>query len=641
MIPSRQLAAIMFADIVGYTLLMGNDEQKAFTILNKNRELQKPIIEQYNGRLIKELGDGVLASFTTVSDAVNAAIKIQQACNSAKDFQLRIGIHLGEVVFENDDVFGDGVNIASRIQAAAKPGCIYVSESVYLNVANKKEITTHFIREERLKNVKESVRMYEVSITNDSMDITETQMRNAAQNSIAVLPFTNISSDPEYEYFSDGISEEIINTLAQVHNLKVTGRTSSFTFKGKNEDLRTIGEKLNVNNLLEGSIRSSGNRIRITAQLIAAQSGYHLWSEKYDRVLNDVFEVQDEIAKKIVEKLQITLGGKLVEPKSREQTQNVEAYQLYLKGKSLVYKRSKFIFEAIPFFEKALEIDPEYALAYAGLSDAYTIICYYGLLNPENIWSKAIENAKQAMQFGPDLAESFHCNAVISLIHDWNWDKARKQFLKALELNPGNEQARIWYGLYYLQYVNARHDEALDHLRLVLETHPLSYYANSTLALSLLVAGLPEESLINAKNGVDLEPEAYFARGVLALAYQGNNQYENAEMELEKALGVSNRHSWALSMRSVIYAESGQKQKAIEDYQELLTKSSTEYIQPTVLAIPAAALGYDQEAMKFAHQACDEHDPFMVFACKCFPNSKALRQIKEFDEILKRMNLFD
>jgi adenylate cyclase len=587
------------------------------------------------------LGDGILASFLTVSDAVNAAVKIQETCIIQKDFQLRIGIHLSEVVFENDDVFGDGVNIASRIQAAAMPGCIYISESVRNNVANKKEIFTRFIKEETLKNVREPVRIYEVVINKEQMVSPESQIKNIPQNSIAVLAFTNISSDPEQEYFSDGISEEIINTLAQVPNLKVTGRTSSFTFKGKNEDLRSIGEKLNVNTLLEGSVRSVGNRIRITAQLIDVQNGYHLWSERYDRILNDVFEVQDEIAKTIVEKLQITLGGKLVETKSREQTQNVEAYQLYLKGKSLVYKRGRFIFEGIPYFEKALAIDPEYALAYAGLSDAYTIICYYGLLDPGDIWPKAIENAKKAMHFGPDLAESFNCNAVIALTHEWNWDKARSLFLKALELNAGNEQARIWYGLYYLQYVCGKNDEALLHLRLALETHPLSHYANSTLAISLLVAGQVKESLERAEKGVELEPEAYFNLGVLALAYQENSQFEDAEKALEKSLANYDRHSWALCMRSVVYAEWGKIDLAINDYQELLTRSSKEYIQPAIIAIAAAALGYSEDALKFAHQACDEHDPFMVFACKSFPNSKALRQIKGYDEILRRMKLID
>jgi adenylate cyclase len=392
---------------------------------------------------------------------------------------------------------------------------------------------------------------------------------------------------------------------------------------------------------LEGSVRSSGNRIRITAQLIDVENGYHLWSEKYDRVLDDIFEVQDEIAKTIVEKLQITLAGKLVESISREQTQNVEAYQLYLKGRSLVYKRGKFIFDAIPLFEKALAIDPGYALAYAGLADAYSIICYYGLLSPKDIWPKAIANARRALALGPELAESFNCNAVISLTHDWNWDLARKQFLKALELNPGNEQARIWYGLYYLQYVCAKHDEAIMHMRLALETHPLSHYANSTLAISLLVAGHIKESIEKAKKGVELERDAYFAVGVLGLAYQGNGDYEQSEKQLEKALVISNRHSWALSMRVVLYAEWGQKEKAIEDYQELLTRSETTYIQPAILAIAAAALGYSEEAIKFAYKACDDHDPFMVFACRCFPNSKALRATEGYDGILRRMKLMD
>ena len=281
---TRQLAAIMFTDIVGYTALMGNDEQKAFTILSKNRALQKPIIEQFNGKWIKELGDGVMASFTTVSDAVNAAIKIQEDCNAAKDFQLRIGIHQGEVVFEANDIFGDAVNIASRIQSAAKPGCIYVSESVHNNISNKKDITTKFIKEETLRNVKEAVRIYEVMIANNPNPPLENKMKNISQNSIAVLPFTNMSSDPEQEFFSDGISEEIINMLAQVPGLKVSGRTSSFSFKGKNLDLRSIGEHLKVSHILEGSVRKSGNKLRITAQLIKVDDDFHLWSAAYYRM---------------------------------------------------------------------------------------------------------------------------------------------------------------------------------------------------------------------------------------------------------------------------------------------------------------------------------------------------------------------
>ncbi len=286
---SRQLAAIMFTDIVGYTALMGKDEQNAFRLLQQNRKLQKPIIEEFNGRWIKELGDGVMASFNTVSDAVNAAVKIQEACNSAMDFQLRIGIHQGEVLFENDDVFGDTVNIASRIQGAAQPGCIFISETVQHNVTNKNEFKSQFVKEMLLKNVPQPMRMYQVLFAGSEIIEVEKLSEPEIEKSIAVLPFVNMSSDPEQEYFSDGISEEIINVLAQVPVLKVIGRTSSFAFKGKNMDLKVIGEQLTVTHILEGSVRRAGTKLRITAQLIKVADGFHMYSEKFDRELKDVF----------------------------------------------------------------------------------------------------------------------------------------------------------------------------------------------------------------------------------------------------------------------------------------------------------------------------------------------------------------
>lgn len=252
---SRQLAAIMFTDIVGYTALMGKDEHKAFALLNKNRQLQKSFIEAFNGRWIKELGDGVMSSFNTVSDAVNAAVKIQEACNVAKDFQLRIGIHQGEVVFENNDVFGDAVNIAARIQAAAAPGCIFISETVHHNISNKSEIKSQFVKEELLKNVSQPVRMYQVLFAGSEIIVPEKPIAVVIEKSIAVLPFVNMSDDRDQEFFSDGISEEIINMLAQVKELKVIGRTSCFAFKGKNLDLKFIGEQLKVSHILEGSVR--------------------------------------------------------------------------------------------------------------------------------------------------------------------------------------------------------------------------------------------------------------------------------------------------------------------------------------------------------------------------------------------------
>ncbi len=458
-------------------------------------------------------------------------------------------------------------------------------------------------------------------------------------DSIAVLPFANMSSDPEQEYFSDGISEEIINTLAQIPNLKVAGRTSSFTFKGKNEDLRIVGEKLNVRTILEGSVRSSGNRIRITAQLINVENGYHLYSEKFDRVLDDVFLIQDEIAKAIVEKLQITLSGKLVTPQIREQTQNVDAYQYYLKGRALAYKRGKYLFEAIESFQMALSIDPKYALAYAGLADAYTVICYYGLIEPKEGWSKAIFNGSQATLYGPDLAETYCCNAAISMLHDWEWEKSERFYLKALALKPGYEQARCWYGLFYLQMAFAKHDEAIINCRLALDANPLGYYSHSMLACSLGMAGQIHESLEKAKRGVEIEPNALFANFFLGSIYHWANKYEEAEKIFQIALAMSNRHSWALTSLGILYVDWDQKEKALEIYYELKSTSNNKYIQPSMIALLSAALGYNAEALRFAHQACVERDPFLIFTCKCWPSGKALRAVPGFDEVLKRMGL--
>jgi len=343
---TRQLAAIMFTDIVGYTALMGDDEQKAFDLLNKNRQLQKPIIEQYGGRWIKELGDGVMASFATATDAVQCAISIQQACNNIPGLQLRIGIHLGDVVFEDNDVFGDGVNIASRLQAIASPGSIYISEAIHNNIANKKEINTKYVRAETLKNVKESVRIYEVN-SGDANTLHSWKRKNKKpspkrkkiifgtiglflllvllgyffiinknngndkkpeENSIAVLYFDNMSGDSTQEYFSDGMTEEIISRLSGISGLKVKSRTSVLQYKNQTKTAKQIAQELGVNNIIGGSVRKQENKVLITAQLINGVTEENIWSETYPREMKDVFEVQSDIAQQIVRKFQLNLS---------------------------------------------------------------------------------------------------------------------------------------------------------------------------------------------------------------------------------------------------------------------------------------------------------------------------------------------
>ena len=559
---SRQLAAIMFTDIVGYTALMGKDEHKAFALLNKNRQLQKSFIEAFNGRWIKELGDGVMASFNTVSDAVNAAVKIQEACNVAKDFQLRIGIHQGEVVFENDDVFGDAVNIAARVQAAAAPGCIFISETVHHNISNKSEIKSQFIKEEKLKNVSQPVRMYQVLFAGSEIIEEEKLTVPSIEKSIAVLPFANMSSDPEQEFFSDGISEEIINVLAQVPGLKVIGRTSSFAFKGKNIDLKVIGQQLNVTHLLEGSVRKSGNKLRVTAQLISVADGFHLYSEKFDRELEDVFAIQDELSLAILNAIKIKLFSAEKEAVLKKYTDNVEAYQLYLQGRFHLNKFTPDGFmKAIEYFDKAIAMDPAYAIAFADKAFCYMNLSDFGWLTGEKIKSQAIEAAQQAIRLDDETAESHLAMGRIKLHWYWKIREAKMSFEKALAINPNHAQAHIQLGFCNLFLGND--ESATDHARIAESLDPFSLLNRYYILGIQGYTGHFDEALKNGKKMIDLEPN--FPGGYIAvgLAMANTGYVKEALAEFEKAVKLQNS-TLTLSNLGFTYGMIGEKAKALE-----------------------------------------------------------------------------
>ena len=299
MTQSRQLAAIMFTDIVGYTALMSRDEPNAMRLLQKNRDIQNSLAKKHQGELLKEIGDGTLLCFHSAFNAVQCALEIQKSCKEVPELVLRIGVHLGDVLFENGDVFGDGVNVASRIEPFAKAGGICISEQVFQMIQNKPGLKAEFIGEKKLKNVERPVGIYAIKEQHSS-PVTDNEsgtpeMRNSANKSIAVLPFTNMSNDTEQEYFCDGLTEDILNNLTCVDDLHIVSRTASFALKGKKQNVQEIGRSLGAENILDGSVRKSGNRIRVSVQLIKVSDGFMLWSEKYDRELKDIFEIQDEI----------------------------------------------------------------------------------------------------------------------------------------------------------------------------------------------------------------------------------------------------------------------------------------------------------------------------------------------------------
>ncbi len=609
---SRQLAAIMFTDIVGYTALMGNDEQKAFNLLKTNRDIQKPIISEYNGRWIKELGDGTMISFTTVSDAVNAAVKIMEACKKTQEFQLRIGIHLGEVVFENEDVFGDGVNIASRIQTVAKPGCIYVSESVHHNVFNKKEISTKFISEETLKNVKNPVRIYEVTLENSSSHSTENLPKNIQERSIAVLPFTNMSSDPEQEFFSDGISEEIINMLTQVLELKVAGRTSSFSFKGKSLDLRIMGEQLNVNLILEGSIRKSGNKLRITAQLVKVSDGYHMWSGKFDRELEDIFDIQDEISLAILNSIKIKLFGAEKDAVLKRNTDNPEAFQLYLQGRFYYNKwaGAEGFNKAIEYYRAAIAIEPEYALAYTGIASCYLNLWFFSHLPPENSLPQLTQAALHSLQLDDEIAESHLAIARMKMYCEWDLTGAETEYRKALEINPNIAEIHEQYA--YCLGLSGNYNEAIKFASSAINLDPFSLMNNFHLGSIYWMAGEHQKGIEQGKRLIELEPKFWGGHCVVGANLLALKRYEEAIPELETAV-KRNYSLFNLYYLGIGLAALGENDKAKEVLEKMKPLSQNQSVGNFEIGVLYAALGDFDHAFQYFEKAVEKHEGNVLF----------------------------
>ena len=463
--------------------------------------------------------------------------------------------------------------------------------------------------------------------------------RIADEHSIAVLPFASLSRDADDEFFADGITEEILNALAQIPGLRVAGRSSAFSFKGKSEDVRTVGAKLNVGTILEGTIRRSGNRLRITAQLSKASDGYQMWSERYDRVAEDVFAVQDEIAGAIAGRLRLSLdagpGGKA----TRAPTQNLVAYELYLKGRALLYQRGPSIPKAIECFEQAVALDPDYAQAWAGIADGCTTTGYSGFVPGAEVMPKALEAARRARVLDPDLAEAHCALACATLIWERDYDLAERSFKRALALNPNYPQARAWYGLFFLHWVSGREREGYDLLLRHFQSDPLSGYANVILSFSELASGRRADAIAHARRGVELDPKSYLAAWALTEALRFAGQYEEAVLWAERAVVASGRHVWALNSLAAAYAAWERVEEAKSILRELEDRSTREHVQPCMFAITAAAAGELERAIELAGRAESERDPLFVIVARLWPAYDGLRRDPRFRAIVDRLRL--
>lgn len=462
---------------------------------------------------------------------------------------------------------------------------------------------------------------------------------SAIRDSIAVLPFLSMSPDPENEFFADGITEEIINALAQIKELQVAARSSSFTFKGKQVDPRIVGERLNVRTVLEGSVRKAGTRLRITAQLINAADGYHFWSERYDREMKDVFEVQNEIARAIAERLKVSLKGAGQGPLIKVGTKNLEAYEAFLKGRALLYQRGPGLPRALECFQRAVALDREYALAWANVADAYVMIAFYGFAHPDAVLEKAKETALRAVTLDQSVAEAHNALAAASLLKDWDWSKAEEEFLRALELDRRSVLARSRYALWCVVVAGGRFEEGIKQAQDAREFDPLSSYAATILSFAYYVAGKPAEAVEMAQEAVGLEPESALARVSLAFALYSLSRYAEAVTAIETGLLMSGRHPMFMAVLAVTLADTGKLPEAKLVHTELLARSAREFVSPFLLALSSAATGDRDGATRWLKTADEIHDPQLTTFGKYWPGTERLRKHCRFDEVLARMGL--
>ncbi|MDQ4140559.1 MAG: tetratricopeptide repeat protein, partial [Bacteroidota bacterium] len=503
-------------------------------------------------------------------------------------------------------------------------GSVLLSDKVNDELLNHPDLQTISMGTYQFKNVLRPVEVF--ALNHEGLVVPEpysltgkivakkepsgTKARKIPDKSIAVLPLANLSNDPEQKYFSDGVAEEILTALSNLPDLKVAGRTSSFQFN-KDSDLREVGQKLGVSKVLEGSVRKQGNRLRVTVQLVNAEDGFDIWSEKYDRNMDDIFAIQDEIALAVTEKMKVTLQEIDRNRLTRIYTPNTDAYELYLKGRFFINRRGAYILSGIRYFEQALDLDPDFALAHAGFADANLMAAFYGILPPLPAMQKAKQAADYAIQLDPTLCEPYCSLAYYYNACEWNWDMAEKYYLQAITLNPQYVQAHNWYGINLLAWVKGDYAEAEKHGAMCIQLEPLSAICYGTYASILLAAGKFKQALTIAQTGKELDPESF-----LCLLYEGwanifLGLYEEAIRILEILLLVTNKHHFALSALIIAYCKTNNQERAWALFEEIKGKCQLD-IGCTGTGIAAAHLQDLDTAMAYLEKGFSMRDPLIL-----------------------------
>ena len=637
----RQLSAIMFTDLAGYTAMMQENETFAKGLRDRHRKILEEEISNNDGQILQYYGDGALSIFSSTISASNSAIAIQRASISDK-IPLRIGLHSGDIVVEEDGVYGDGVNIASRIESFSVPGSVMISDKVFDDVKNHEDFKPQLMGEFELKNVKRPVEVY--ALTNDGLIVPQrTELKGKVKErikSIAVLPFINRSTDPENEYFSDGITEEIITALSKVEGLRVISRTSSFSFKGKNLDAREIGKQLEVQSILDGSVRKAGNKVRIGAQLSSTFDGYQLWTETYDRLLEDIFEVQDEIAIKIAQQLKERLASKSLSEEEKSKSVDVEAYNFYLQGLFYYNKWTPANAQkATEAFKKAVEIEPGYDQAYGGLAIAYSLMAVTGFLKPSEGFRLTEEAAKKALSIDSESENGHIAMSYVEFFLNWNFEKGLEHVEKALLTNPKSPDGNLSKCLYYI--IKNDIPKTIEYIEKAREVDPLSMIANRTLGDTYYLNGDYQLSIEVYDWMLEQEPDFKAALEFKAWAHLMNGEIELAIKIFESFLEEDTVHAIQPFVQlGYAYALKGEKEKALSYLEQLKQEAaeSPDGANDLGFATLYAGLGMIDEAFEYL-TICVEKKLGAMLLIHLSPIWEPLRNDPRFEELKKKIGL--
>ena len=672
---NRQLVAILFTDIVGYTAMMQQDEQIAVAVNKHYVTVLKQATLKYGGEILNDYGDGSLCTFTSATQAVNCAVEMQQALQTAPKVPLRIGLHVGEIFFDDGKVFGDGVNVASRIQSLGIANSILFSSEINSKLKNQQQFKSVSLGRFHFKNVDEPMEVF--ALVNEGLIVPKKEEMTGKlkeiekksilkklvlvtavllllitgflffkhyfgqtafankEKSIAVLPFTNMGNNKDNEYFSDGMTDEIITEVSKIPLLKVISRTSAMQYKNSTKSLKQIAEDLDVSFVLEGEIEKSGNSVRINARLIDASTDQHIWGEKYDRNIKELFAIQSEVAENIASALETKLTPRQKKNLSTHYTENIEAYKLYRKGRWFWDKRSKESYDSAESnYQQAIQLDPDYALAYAGLADCYTYN-QKGLSQIEGI-EIAREYTNKALTIDSNLVEALTTRAFIQSHFDYDWSGARIIFEKIIRANPNYAIAHLYYG--NVLTLTGNTTAGINETKKALEVDPLSSVMNMALGRVYYHARSYDQAITQLQKTVTLNPNFKMAYWFLGNAFLQKKMYPQAIDAYSKLpLNTSSLLLNGALLLGSAYSFSGNKIKAKE---ELTTISKEDYfkIDPVLIAEFNISMGNFDEALTQLERGLSMHSINMI-GLKINPLLDPIRNEPRFKAVQKKMNL--